>query len=283
MRTLDREFLGRLAAARSACEVPVALRARSEAFARAAITFLFPHFATDRRPGLAHVETEHTALLGLLRTALEGLPEGYASPDRADAVVEGYSRGLPTLHARLLDDAQAHFVGDPAARSVDEVILAYPGFLAIALYRVAHLLFQLGVPLIPRLITELGHRETGVDIHPGATIGAAFSIDHGTGVVIGETAVIGQRVKLYQGVTLGAASVRKELANVKRHPTVGDDVVIYANATILGGDTVIGDRSIIGGNVWLTRSVPPESVVSHDATVGHRRPDADDALLEFHI
>lgn len=279
----NREFLSRLAAARSACEVPVALRARSEAFAHAAVTLLFPHFASHRRPGLAHVETELAELLDLLRTALEGLPADYAPRDQVDAVVEGFANGLPALHLRLLDDAQAHYQGDPAARSVDEVILAYPGFLAIALYRVAHLLFQLGVPLIPRLVTELGHRETGVDIHPGATIGPAFSIDHGTGVVVGETAVIGQRVKLYQGVTLGAASVRKELANVKRHPTVGDDVVIYANATILGGDTVIGDRSIIGGNVWLTRSIPPDSVVSHDATVAHRKPDADDALLEFHI
>lgn len=278
----NRAFLDRLSAARSACSVPVGLRTLSDAFAHSAVTFLFPHFATERRQGIGHVETELTELLDLLRTALEGLSE-YGPPQLVDAAVAGFARALPTLHTRLLDDAQAHFQGDPAARSVDEVILAYPGFYAIALYRVAHQLFELGVPLIPRLVTELGHRETGVDIHPGASIGAAFSIDHGTGVVIGETAIIGNRVKLYQGVTLGAASVRKELANTKRHPTVQDDVVIYANATILGGDTVIGARSVIGGNVWLTRSVPPDSVVSHESTVGHRRPDADDALLEFHI
>jgi serine O-acetyltransferase len=259
----NRDFLGRLSAARSACSVPVGLRTLSEAFARSAITFLFPHFAAERRQGLEHVQTELTELLDLLRTTLEGLPSEYDLQNHADAVVTGFSNALPTLHARLLDDAQAHYQGDPAARSVDEVILAYPGFLAIALYRVAHQLFELGVPLIPRLVTELGHRETGV--------------------VIGETAVIGNRVKLYQGVTLGAASVRKELANTKRHPTVGDDVVIYANATILGGDTVIGARSVVGGNVWLTRSIPPDSVVSHESVVGHRRPDADDALLEFHI
>src|SRR5690606_15379486 len=146
--------------------------------------------------------------------------------------------------------------------SVDEVILAYPGFLAIAIYRIAHVLYRAEVPLLPRLLTEYAHRETGIDIHAGARIGASFSIDHGTGVVIGETTVIGDRVRIFQGVTLGALSVNKELASTKRHPTIHDDVVIYANATILGGRTEVGARSIIGGNVWLTHSVPPESVVT---------------------
>jgi serine O-acetyltransferase len=161
------------------------------------------------------------------------------------------------------------------------VVVAYPGFRAIALFRLAHVLHGAGVPLLPRLMTELGHRETGIDIHPAARIGRAFSIDHGTGVVIGETTVIGDGVKLYQGVTLGAASVQKALANRKRHPTVEDGVVIYANATILGGDTVIGAGSVIGGNVWLTRSVPPGSVVTHDGLTERRRTAAEE--LDFHI
>ena len=139
------------------------------------------------------------------------------------------------------------------------------------------------MPLAPRLITEYAHRETGIDIHPAAVVGPAFAIDHGTGVVVGETAVIGARVKLYQGVTLGAASVRKEHANRKRHPTVGDDVVIYANATILGGDTVIGEGSIVGGNVWLTHSVPPRSVVTHDGVTTRIRSPGEEYPPEYHI
>jgi serine O-acetyltransferase len=146
----------------------------------------------------------------------------------------------------------------------------------------ARMLADLGVPLLPRLITEAAHRATGIDIHPGAVIGAALAIDHGTGIVIGETAVIGDRVRLYQGVTLGALSVRKELAETKRHPTIESDVVIYANATILGGATVVGAGSVIGGNVWLTRSVPPRSVVTHES-LSLRECTSGDALLEYNI
>ena len=161
------------------------------------------------------------------------------------------------------------------------MILAYPGFFATAVYRIAHQLQGCEVPLVPRVLTEIAHRDTGIDIHPAARIGASFAIDHGTGIVIGETAVLGARVKLYQGVTLGALSVEKRMARTKRHPTIGDDVVIYANATILGGDTVIGDGSRIGGNVWLTRSVPAHSVVTPTARVepGIR----DDEPLDFNI
>jgi serine O-acetyltransferase len=213
----------------------------------------------------------------------EVAPAGADTACDPDTVADAFLEQLPAIHMALLADAEAHFQGDPAARSVDEIIIAYPGFRAVAMYRLAHQLYKSGVPLLPRLITEMGHRETGIDIHPGATIGRAFSIDHGTGVVVGETTVVGDRVKLYQGVTLGAASVRKELANMKRHPTLEDDVVIYANATILGGDTVIGTGSIIGGNVWLTRSVPPRSVVTHEGlTERPLRADAE-PLLEFHI
>ena len=162
--------------------------------------------------------------------------------------------------------------GDPAAESRDEVVVAYPGFLAIAIYRIAHALHLLGVPLLPRLLAEVAHTRTGHRHPPGRHASAAsFCIDHGTGIVIGETAVIGDDVKLYQGVTLGALSVRKSAAGTKRHPTIEDRVVIYANATVLGGDTVVGHDCVIGGNVWLTNSVPPNSLVYHRARSGCRR------------
>lgn len=172
-----------------------------------------------------------------------------------------YFQSLPTL-AKIIDlDAEAAFQGDPAARSLEEVIVSYPGFYAIAVHRLAHALHLLGVPLLPRLMSEYAHERTGIDIHPGATIGESFFIDHGTGVVIGETSKIGKNVKIYQGVTLGALSVKKRLQNIKRHPTIEDDVVIYANSTILGGETVVGSGSVIGGNVWLTHSVASGSKV----------------------
>lgn len=174
---------------------------------------------------------------------------------------------LPELQRMMYTDASAIYEGDPAATSQFEVIRTYPGFLAIALYRLAHQLMVLDVPLLPRILTEYGHSQTGIDIHPAAQIGEHFCIDHGTGVVIGETAVIGNQVKIYQGVTLGAMSVEKFLANTRRHPTIQDRVVIYAGATILGGDTVIGHDSVIGGNVWLTSSIPPYSTAYHQSTV----------------
>lgn len=182
---------------------------------------------------------------------------------------------LPTVLERSLDDARAILAGDPAAESLDEVIAAYPGFLAIAAHRLAHAVHHIGVPIVPRLMAELAHSRSGIDIHPAATIGRSFCIDHGTGIVVGETAVIGDDVKLYQGVTLGALSVSKDKAGTKRHPTIGDRVVIYANATVLGGDTTVGADSIVGGNVFITRSVPPGSLVYQPAD--HRvRPHRDD-------
>ena len=156
----------------------------------------------------------------------------------------------------------AAFKGDPAAKSNEEVILSYPGLQAISVYRIANFLHKNGIPIIPRIMSEHVHGTTGIDIHPGATIGESFFIDHGTGVVIGESCIIGNNVKIYQGVTLGALSVKKELMNKKRHPTIEDDVTIYANATILGGNTVIGRKSIIGGNTWVTESVKPESIIT---------------------
>ncbi len=174
---------------------------------------------------------------------------------------------LVKVKKQLLLDVKATYQGDPAASSLEEVVASYPGIRAIATYRIANLLFRAQVPLLPRIFTELAHSATGIDIHPGATIGSGFCIDHGTGIVIGETTIIGKQVKIYQGVTLGALSVEKSLARKKRHPTVGDNVVIYANTTILGGQTTIGKDSIIGGNVWLTHSVPQGAkVYTDDAT-----------------
>jgi serine O-acetyltransferase len=176
-------------------------------------------------------------------------------------------RALPELRLLLEQDVQAAFEGDPAAKSYQEIIFCYPGLEAVTVYRLAHQLVLLGVPLIPRMMTEHAHSKTGIDIHPGARIGTGFFIDHGTGVVIGETCDIGRNVKLYQGVTLGALSFPRDAAGniirgMKRHPTLEDDVVVYANATILGGDTVVGRGAVIGSSVWLTHSVAPGTVVS---------------------
>jgi serine O-acetyltransferase len=200
-----------------------------------------------------------------------------------DRLMDGFLASLPEVHERSLEDAAAILAGDPAAESLDEVIAAYPGFLAIATHRVAHAIHVLGVPLVPRLMAEFAHSRSGIDIHPGASIGRRFCIDHGTGVVVGETAVIGDDVKLYQGVTLGALSVAKRFAGSKRHPTIGDRVVIYANATVLGGDTVIGADSVIGGNVFLTTSVAPGSLVYQTSSHRVRRQKDDFDGADFVI
>jgi len=182
---------------------------------------------------------------------------------RAEQVALELFEQLPTIRALLAEDVEAAFEGDPAARSFAEIVVAYPSIRAIAIYRIAHALHQLGVPILPRMMTEHAHDRTGIDIHPGARIGRRFFIDHGTGVVIGETSEIGHNVRLYQGVTLGARSPRQgeTLRGVKRHPTIEDDVTLYAGATILGGDVVIGRGSVVGGNVFLLDSVPEESRV----------------------
>ena len=191
---------------------------------------------------------------------------------KAEAVIRTLLSSLPGIRRLLQTDLLAAYAGDPAARSLDEVILCYPAFTAISTYRLAHVLYQEGVPLLPRVMTEYAHRLTGIDIHPGATIGESFFIDHGTGVVIGETTVIGKNVKLYQHVTLGAKSfaVGEDgtlVKGIKRHPDIGDRVVIYAGATILGGETRIGNDCVIGGSVWLTHSVPAGKMVLSRATV----------------
>lgn len=190
---------------------------------------------------------------------------------RAEETAIAFLERVPEVRRLCETDVQAAFDGDPAARSFAEVVFSYPGFYAVATFRLAHELFVLDVPLIPRFLTETAHHRTGIDIHPGATIGEAFFIDHGTGTVVGETTIIGRHVQMYHGVTLGAFSPRKGQAirGTKRHPTIEDEVTIYPNATILGGDTVVGSGSVIGGNVWVTQSVPPGSRVSGDAPVLH--------------
>jgi serine O-acetyltransferase len=193
-------------------------------------------------------------------------------------IANGFFDELPTVYEMLLEDAKAFYDFDPAATCIEEVIATYPGFYAISNYRISNLLFRLGAPLLPRFFAEYVHGKTGIDIHPGATIGRSFFIDHGTGVVIGATAVIGNNVKIYQGVTLGALQVDKSLANVKRHPTIEDNCVLYANCTILGGRTVIGHDSVIGGNSWLTESVPAYSVVLHQSQVKVRTRPFDEPV-----
>ena len=185
--------------------------------------------------------------------------------DRGHQVALAFLESIPAIRKSLAKDVLATFEGDPASKSYDEIIFSYPGIFAITVYRIAHQLFGLGVPILPRIMTEYAHTMTGIDIHPGARIGECFCIDHGTGVVIGETTEIGNNVRIYQGVTLGALSIPKgagaKLRGKKRHPTIEDDVIVYSGATILGGDTIIGARSVIGGNVWITNSVPPDTKV----------------------
>jgi serine O-acetyltransferase len=185
---------------------------------------------------------------------------------KESAVADEFLKKLPSIKKKLIKDANFILTSDPAATHLVEVISIYPGFFAIFCYRIAHCIAKMGVPFLPRIITEHAHSRTGIDIHPLASIGCPFSIDHGTGIVIGETTKIGHKVKMYQGVTLGALSVAKNKASKKRHPTIEDNVIIYAGSTILGGETVVGKNSIIGGNVWLTESVDPFSVVYHKST-----------------
>ena len=232
---------------------------------------MYPHiFGTSSRRGSAASAIAVSYNLQSAAELLEQIlftiqPE--LSEDETDAIILRFLEQIPEIKACLETDIQAAYDGDPAAMSCDEIMLAYPAFEAISIYRMAHRLYKMGIPMLPRMMTEYAHQLTGIDIHPGATIGNYFFIDHGTGVVIGETTVIGRNVKLYQGVTLGALSFPKDestgmlMKGHKRHPNVEDNVVIYAGATILGGDTTIGHDSEIGGNVWLMDSIPPFSRV----------------------
>ena len=262
------ELIDAAAAALNRMEPPQAgsfcgLKARVERLTELLIAALFPRHAAEMLPVSERLE-EAAAVLHICLELC-----GAAEPER---IVETLLAALPELRRVLETDLQAAYRGDPAARGYDEIILCYPAFPAIAAYRVAHVLYLEKVPLLPRMMTEYAHRQTGIDIHPGATIGESFFIDHGTGVVIGETTTIGREVKLYQHVTLGARSF--ELApdgslvkGIKRHPDIGDRVVIYAGATILGGETKIGNDCVIGGSVWLTHSVPAGKLVLARSTV----------------
>lgn len=226
---------------------------------------LFPQLSDHYFPDTQAINTEFSKLNEELIRIM------HATKACSDCDYIGISNAffqqLPELYRVLNTDIDAIHSGDPAAHSKFEVIRAYPGFYALCFYRIAHKLIGLDVPVLPRIITEFAHSKTGIDIHPAAQIGEYFMIDHGTGIVIGETTIIGNRVKIYQGVTLGALSINKDMAFQKRHPTIKDDVVIYSGATILGGETVIGEGSVIGGNVWLTQSVPPRSLVQHEPEI----------------
>ncbi|GAA4913760.1 serine O-acetyltransferase EpsC [Mucilaginibacter defluvii] len=225
------------------------------------VYLLYPEHSTMALESLSdlkqHVADLQNELANILSTG------AHADAVTGHDIAAEFFEQLPLLYATLNTDIQAIYDGDPAAQSEFEVIRTYPGFYAICFYRIAHILYNFNVAFIPRILTEHAHSKTGIDIHPAAKIGEYFHIDHGTGIVIGETCVIGNYVKLYQGVTLGALSVRKGLSGVKRHPDVEDRVIIYSGATILGGNTVIGHDSVIGGNVWLTNSVAPYSTVYH--------------------
>ncbi len=250
---------------------------RSHEFVDKLLSTLFPHFSPDS----SHSVNDMFARLVVVEQDLRKLVSPFLAEkgSEIEAIVAGFIEKLPEIQSSLWLDAEAINMGDPAAEKVDEVILAYPGFTAIAIYRFAHEIYRAKVPILPRLLTEYAHQLTGIDIHPGATIGESFAIDHGTGIVIGESTVIGNNVKLYQGVTLGALSVDKNMAKQKRHPTVEDNSVIYAQAVILGGDTVVGHHSMIGGNVWLTHSVPPFSVVYQKSeTVVQAMEDRGDVI-----
>jgi serine O-acetyltransferase len=229
----------------------------------------------------SYSDTGNEISLSHARILLVGLLIGLT--DEKEKVADFFFRNLEDIKEILLKDAEFILESDPAATELIEVIAIYPGFLAIFCYRIANALAKLSVPLLPRMITEYSHKVTGIDIHPHAEIGCPFAIDHGTGIVIGETTKIGNNVKLYQGVTLGALSVDKSKASKKRHPTIEDNVVLYAGCTILGGETIVGRNSIIGGNVWLTESIAPFSVVYHKSEIVVRNQNGFQEPLNFII
>lgn len=241
-------------------DVPSIIKAQN--FTDDLINFLFP-FKMDKRCTLPQIELNLAQLHINFKDLINPLSDVVKTP--VNEITKDFFTQVPEVYKSLLNDAHNFLDFDPAARSVESVILYYPGFYAISIYRLANLLYKLKVPFLPRMMSEYAHSKTGVDIHPGATIGDNFFIDHGTGVVIGETTNIGKNVKIYQGVTLGAICVEKTMKGRKRHPTLEDNVIVYSGSTILGGETVIGHDTIVGGNVWLTKSVQPNSVVYHES------------------
>jgi serine O-acetyltransferase len=270
-------FAEKLLSKRETNTCNASLKKESILFLGEVIDFLFPHFSSkvyySKEDVIAKLQLLNRNLVSLLRILIED----------TGPIAKDFISQIPEVHDKLWLDADAIYKGDPASESIDEVILAYPGFMAIAIYRLAHELYKLRIPIIPRIFTEHAHQITGIDIHPGAEIDSPFFIDHGTGIVIGETTKIGKNVKIYQGVTLGALSVDKSLSKVKRHPTIEDDVIIYSQSVILGGNTVIGKGCIIGGNSWLTQSVPPNSIVYSKMEMKVRSNEENFNTIDFVI
>jgi serine O-acetyltransferase len=273
---MNSDFLGRLLKEHKEF-TPLPSRSMICQFVDGILQFLFPQLSEQR----FNNTTDLNLYVEKLRQTLDAFLEGLGSDLHSDKkrIESDFLKQLPEIYETLLLDAYAIAEGDPASLNVNEVIRTYPGFYAIAIYRIANFFYRQSVPYLPRILTEYAHTKTGIDINPGATIGPSFCIDHGTGLVIGETAVVGKNVKIYQGVTLGALSVTKQMANLKRHPTIEDDVIIYSGATILGGETVVGHHSIIGGNVWLIKSVPAYSRVYHKEQINISRSDDQETLL----
>lgn len=260
MTTATNSFLDHLMTQRAQYRYKLPSRPDAGRFIDQLMRLLFP-VTQDCQSASHNVEETYHKLNEQLVCLFRPLQNNLA--ENPEVIAERFFERLPKIYDDLLLDAHSIADNDPAAVGIEEVVSVYPGFYAIAVYRIAHELLRLNVPLLPRMLTEYAHGQTGIDIHPGAQIGQSFFIDHGTGVVIGETTIIGDNVKIYQGVTLGATHVAKSMAQKKRHPTIENDVVIYANATILGGHTVVGHHSVIGGNVWLTQSVEAHSLVFH--------------------
>lgn len=264
------DFARRLSQFNSGYCAEVPSKKLSHEFIENLIHALFPirqKCAVDEEEIVIELDRSRVKLRELLYAIRKGLDR---SPDE---LVEAFFSAVPEAFEQLSADAEAVTRFDPAADCVEEIILCYPGFFAITVYRMAHILYELKVPVLPRVLGEYAHQQTGIDIHPGARIESPFFIDHGTGVVIGETARIGREVRIFQGVTLGALTVERSMANTKRHPTIEDHVVIYAGSTILGGTTVIGHHTVVGGNTWITESIPPHSVVyrNHRVLVKDRK------------
>ncbi len=279
---MDKKFAEQLLEIRHSHATVFPPKPKVEKFADDLIELLFPHFYGEYEYFAA---PEIQGKFDLLQRDLKKILylQESAESEKLDTLTDYFFEQIPDIYKNLSLDAIAIHEGDPASESVDEVISAYPGFFAIYTYRIAHEFYKLGIPIFPRLLTEYAHFRTGIDIHPGATIGKSFFIDHGTGVVVGETTLIGDNVKVYQGVTLGALSVSKDKRENKRHPTIEDNVIIYSNATILGGDTVIGHDSIIGGNVWLTKSVAPFSIVYQKSETNVRTKNTGSEPINFSI
>jgi serine O-acetyltransferase len=267
MTTTLQDFFAELDALRAEHSNKILPKAEAQQLCDDLFLFLFPMLSEYSKPAQVQYTSLRYDLIRLLTPV-----------ETVTLLADTFFEQLPEVYRALQDDAEAILQFDPAATCREEVVATYPGFHAIAIYRIAHALHRLGAPLLPRMFSEYLHSTTGIDIHPAATIGTSFFIDHGTGVVIGETASIGNHVKIYQGVTLGALQVDKSFSNTKRHPTIEDHCILYSGSTILGGKTVVGHHSVIGGNAWLTESVEPYSIVLHQPQVKVRSKSYQEPL-----